>query len=96
MDEGVKDLLRALHLANGDLERQVKGLINLIGQFGLENAFMIDVLASEIAESAPASLPKEEPTSGSEEGGDLPYLDEEERSATAESTTIQYGIGITV
>jgi hypothetical protein len=88
--DGVKDLLRALNLSSGDLERQVKGLINLIRQFGIEDAFMLDVLAGEIAEFAPSSIPEEETTAGEEEGSDLPYLDEDERSATIQSKTIRY------
>jgi hypothetical protein len=88
--ESVRDLLRALALSNGDLERQATGLINLIGQFGIEDAFMLDALAQEIAAHVPSSLATEEGTPGDEEGGDLPYLDEDERSATIKSQTIQY------
>lgn len=88
--ESVRDLLRALGLSNGDFKRQATGLINLIGQFGIEDAFMLDALAQEIAAYVPSSLATEEGTPGDEEGGDLPYLDEDERSATIKSQTIQY------
>jgi len=56
--EGVRNLLRKLKLQNGDLERQVKGLINLIGQFGIGDALTIDVWAEEIAASVTGLFPK--------------------------------------
>lgn len=86
----VRDLLRSLKLSNGDLERQVKGIVNLIGQFGIEDALTIDVLADEIAEHLPASLPEEDSAPNYTEGIELPYLDEAERLATGKSQTIRY------
>jgi hypothetical protein len=88
--EQVRDLLRALKLANGGLKRQVKGLISLIGQFGIEDALMIDVLADEIAESIPASLPEEDSGPSHGEGTDLPCFDEAERVATTKSQSVRY------
>jgi hypothetical protein len=86
----VRDLLRGLKLTNGDLERQVKGRINLIGQIGIEDAMIIDVLADKIKEAIPSLLPEQDSEAADDEGTDLPYLDEAERLATINSKTIKY------
>ncbi|MCE5311479.1 MAG: hypothetical protein LLG20_27910 [Acidobacteriales bacterium] len=89
--DSVKGLLRELGLANQTLEAQVKGLVNLIGQFGIENAFMLDALAEDVVTLNPKSsnatvappLPKQR-------GSQLPYLDEAEHTATSKAKTITY------
>lgn len=91
--EGVNRLLRALHLANRNLEDQVKGLINLIGQFGLSDSFMIDVLAADIVAVAPKVMVPPEPSieaCDSPRGKSLPILDAAERRAVQKSATIVY------
>ena len=86
--ESVKRLLRQLALANGNLEQQVKGMINLVGQFGVRDALMLDVCADEVARLKP-TIPVEV-VGQDEEGSELPYLDEAERVATTESRSIRY------
>ena len=46
---GDSRLLSALHLANETLGHQAEGMINLIGQFGISDSFMLDVLADDLA-----------------------------------------------
>jgi hypothetical protein len=93
---GVRRLLSALYLANRSLDDQVKGMINLIGQFGLSDSFMIDVLATDIIAVVPmvTALPKrsKRPANGrsSPRGKSLPILDEDERQAVQKSATVLY------
>jgi hypothetical protein len=49
----VRHLLRSLGAAMNDLTLQMKGMMGLIGHFGLSDSFMIDVLAEEIAALGP-------------------------------------------
>ena len=89
--ESVKGLLRRLGLANENLEQQVKGLVNLVGQFGIQDAFMLDALADNVGTLRPTRSQDIIPApAGEGEGSQLPYLDEEERMATANSRTIKY------
>lgn len=87
----VKGLLRGLGLANEGLEPQVEGLVNLVGQFGIQDAFMLDALADDVATLRP-TIPRDTmpATADKGEGSQLPYLDEAERAATANSRTIKY------
>ena len=87
----VQKLLRRFHLDHSGLEPQVKGLINLIGQFGISDALMLDVLAEELSTISWNPAPQEHagPTN-EDEGSDLQDLDEAERTATIKSGTIQY------
>ena len=91
--EGVSRLLRALHLANRNLEDQVKGMINLIGQFGVSDSFMIDVLALDIAALAPkltVQRTKPKHQIADRKGKSLPIFDEAERESVQRSGTIVY------
>ncbi len=87
----VRDLLRALNLNTGSLERQVKGLLNVIEQ-GVGDAFMLDVLSDVLATNAPKLKPS--PHKAKElkisEGASLPQLDDAERIATIKSETVRY------
>ena len=84
----VKALLKKLGIPSGDLAQQVESLIGLIGQFGIEDAFIIDTLAKQIAEHIPKVLPTERTEPGDAEGTEVPYLDDDERLATTKSKTI--------
>ncbi|HWX55526.1 MAG TPA: hypothetical protein VN176_13125 [Verrucomicrobiae bacterium] len=92
--DAVNDLLHTLRLDHSNLEDQVKGLVGLIGQFGTSDAFMIDVLASEIAKfgvAAPTPTPNPVPPNTVVSGSKpLPEYDEAERIAVISSKTIHY------
>ncbi len=89
--ESVKTLLRRLGRANENLERQVEGLVNLIGKFDIQDAFMLDALADDVAKLRPTTLQNATPAPADKgEGSQLPYLDEAERTATTNSQTIKY------
>jgi len=88
--EGVTKLLRKLHLAYSTLDDQVKGLIGIIGQFGISDALMLDVLAEDLKEITIGEtiVPSEAvvgPGSTS-----LPTYDEAERTAVLKSRTVMY------
>jgi hypothetical protein len=86
----VQHLLASVGLANDNVELQAKGLVGLIGHFGLSDAFMIDVLADKIAGLGPdlAKLRAEVTLPG--KGSLLPYYDESERDAVNKSDTQHY------
>ena len=92
--EAVNDLLHTRRLDHSNLEDQVKGLVGLIGQFGISDAFMIDVRASEITKfgvTAPTPTPNPVPPKAVGPGSKpLPEYDEAERIAVASSKTIHY------
>ena len=89
--ESVRTLLRVLGLANWNLEQQVKGLVNLVGQFGIQDAFMLDALADDVADLKPTNQQSAAPApTRAGEGSQLPYLDEVEHTATTNSRTITY------
>ena len=88
--DGVKVLLKKLGIPNGDLAQQTESLVGLIGHFGIEDAFIIDTLAKQIAEHIPKLLPTERATTGNAEGTEVPYFDDDERVATTNSRTIIY------
>jgi hypothetical protein len=89
--EAVRRLLKSLNLANRSFTDQVTGIIGLIGQFGISDAFMVDVLAEEIAGMAGklARLPVEKEEQ-QDQGAPLPYLDEDERKSVRNSKTVLY------
>lgn len=93
--EGVSHLIRSLRLSNASLEDQVKGMINLIGQFGIPDSFGLDVLADNIAENA-GKIRKARPTPKltekveTSDGAQLDDMDEDERIAVAKSRTTVY------
>jgi hypothetical protein len=75
------------------LEVQVKGMVGLIGQFGISDSFMIDVLADDIAALAPKltvqqTLPRQRGAHG--KGKSLPTFDEAERESVQKSGTVVY------
>jgi hypothetical protein len=86
--ESIRQLLKGLNLADRNCADQVKGLLNLIGQFGISDAFMIDVLADLIRPNE-LELPKALPTTG-DEGTELRDYDDDERQAVRKSMTITY------
>ena len=53
----VARLLKKLKLTNSGFGDQVRHLTGLIGQFGVEDAFMLDVFAKEIATLVTESAP---------------------------------------
>lgn len=93
--EGVNRLLRALSLTNRSLEDQVKGMINLIGQFGISDSFMLDVLAGDLvalASKVTVPTPSKKRAIGTQlkDGKSLRTFDEAEREAVQRSTTLVY------
>jgi len=92
--DAVNDLLHTLRLDHSNLEDQVKGLVGLIGQFGISDVFMIDVLASEITKfGLPVPTPTPNPVLPKavvSVSKSLPEYDEAERVAVASSKTIHY------
>lgn len=92
--DAVRDLLRALGLAERSLPDQVTGMVGLIGKFGIADSFVLDVLADDIIDVV-KHLPRKPAavaTSTSKSGGGsvLPDLDVAERLATQQSQTIRY------
>jgi hypothetical protein len=86
----VRKLLHRFRLDHSGLESQTKGFINLIGQLGISDALVIDVLAEELSELS-WNLGENQPDApGDDEGSALQDLDEAERTATINSGTIQY------
>jgi hypothetical protein len=89
--EGVRKLLRRRRLAHEGLEQQVKELVKFVGQFDIQDAFMLDALADDVANLEPTNLQITAPApTQTGEGSQLPYLDEAERTATTNSRTIKY------
>jgi len=88
----VRKLLHRFKLDHSGLESQIKGFINLVGQFGISDALMIDVLAGELSELSwnLAESENQFEATGDDEGSELQDLDEAERTATINSGTIQY------
>jgi hypothetical protein len=88
--EAVHRLLTSLGVASSSPAVQVKGMINLIGHFGLSDAFMIDVLADDITELGPKLSKLRGETNELSEGTALPDYDEAERDAVIKSGTVHY------
>ena len=89
--EGVKQLLRSLGLARGSLPVQVEGLVGVIGQWGIPDAFALDVLSDEIAKKGRALQPPVIPPECGDDGGSkLRKFDEAERKSTTKSRTTIY------
>jgi hypothetical protein len=91
--EGVNRLLKALHLSNRSFEDQVKGMVGLIGQFGVSDSFMIDVLADDIAVLASKLTVRQWPPRQGRahgQGKSLPTFDDAEREFVQKSGTVVY------
>ena len=91
--EGVRNLLHAYKLSNVDLVGQVKGMVGLIGQLGISDSFMIDVLAEFIAKDGPKevkTLVSTKPSKTDIIESELPIFDEAERKAVKNSSTVTY------
>ena len=86
----VTQLLAKLGLANSGLEDQVRHLTGLIGQFGIEDAFLLDIFAKEIGELATEAGPAEPRKSEHEGEQQLPDYDIDERHATQKATSAVY------
>jgi hypothetical protein len=86
----IERLLTKLGLTNRGLEDQVRHLTGLIGQFGIEDAFLLDIFADEIVEigtrpgqAAPRKAKRKSETH-------LPDYDVDERLATLNTNTVVY------
>jgi hypothetical protein len=90
--EQVQDLLKCLSVGNADLTLQVKGMMNLIGHFGLSDSFMVDVLADEIAKLGSKLGKLRGEAIKDDEGSSLPYYDEAEREAVIKSESRTYRV----
>ena len=89
-EEGVNRRLVKLGLVNHSLVDQVRGFINLIGQFGLVDAFAIDTMTD--AKIDQISLQRKSVNLNPITAGRaiLPALDESEREALQEAATVTY------
>jgi hypothetical protein len=94
--EAVRDLLGGLDLRSRSFSEQVAGMVGLVGKFGIEDSFVLDVVAGDIVDvvkkvprltPAPSQLPGKVEVG---DGSDLPDFDVEERKALQKSQTIQY------
>ena len=94
--EAVRDLLGKLGLRSRSFSEQVAGMVGLVGKFGIEDSFVLDVLAGEIVDvvkKISRLTPASSQPAGKVEvgdGSDLPDFDIEERKALQKSQTIQY------
>jgi len=92
----VGKLLASFGLSSRNLTGQVKGLVGLIGDRGISDALMIDVLAEEIANLAPTFVKQQSKDdkgvllTEANEGLPLHDYDEAERTATIASGTTRY------
>jgi len=88
---GVQRRLKRLGLLGRDLDDQVRGLIGLIGQYGLVDAFAIDTMPDSLIEQITIRRKKREPMGTSDlMGTALPYLDDAERRSVQKSQTVTY------
>lgn len=95
--EAVRDLLKALGLANRDFTKQVTGMVGLIGKLGIKDSFALDVLAEDIIGIA-KKLPRRHVSSSQKTndakpvrgGSPLPDLDVDERQALQKVQTVVY------
>jgi hypothetical protein len=88
--QAVTRLLRRLELAHSGLSNQVRGLMGIIGQFGITDAFMLDTLSEEVIKHVHAVKRVEPRKWNVAKESPLRSYDEEERKAVRESQTITY------
>ena len=90
-EAGVKRRLDKLGLTNRSLEDKVRGLIGLIGQFGISDAFALDVMNDEQIDKITKHRPKA-PKAGpvGSKGSALSHFDEAERKAVLMARTLLY------
>jgi hypothetical protein len=90
-ESGVKRRLEKLGLSNGTLEEKVRGLTGLIGQFGILDAFALDVMSDEEIDRIKKRAPKP-PRTGpvGSKGTALPQYDDAERKAIILGRTLVY------
>jgi len=86
----VAQLLAKLGLTNRGLEDQVHHLTGLVGKFGVEDAFLLDIFAKEISELVTEAGPAQPPNTGHKSETHLPDYDVDERLATQKATTVVY------
>lgn len=90
-EHGVKRRLDKLGLTNRSLADKVHGLIGLIGQFGISDAFALDVMNDEqidkITKRKPKA-PKAVPVGS--KGTELSHFDDEERKAILKGQELVY------
>lgn len=90
-EHGVKRRLEKLGLTNRSLEEKVRGFIGLIGQFGISDAFALDVMndeqIDEITKRKPKA-PKAAPVGS--KGTELSHFDDEERKAILKGQELVY------
>jgi hypothetical protein len=90
-ESGVTRRLARLELSNRSLEDKVRGFIGVIGQFGIEDAFALDVMDDDLIDKIKKRAPMA--AKGVKIGGKgtkLPDLDDSEREAVLKSRTIRY------
>jgi hypothetical protein len=88
--EAVTKLLRKLKLSHRDLSTQVQGLIGIVGQFGISDAFSLDVLSEEVIKHVLAVQVSQTNKQRPQKESPLQNYDEAERTAVSKSRTIVY------
>ncbi len=90
-EHGVKRRLDKLGLTNRSLADKVRGLIGLIGQFGIGDAFALDVMNDEQIDKITKRKPKAPKAApvGSK-GTTLSHFDDAERKAVLMARTLHY------
>jgi hypothetical protein len=90
-ESGVKRRLAKLNLSNGSLEEKVRGLTGIIGQFGIIDAFALDVMSDEQIDKIKKRTPKPPKAGAAQSSGTaLPKYDEAERKAIVLARTLIY------
>ena len=90
-ESGVKRRLDKLGLSNGSLEEKVRGLTGLIGQFGIRDAFALDVMNDEQIDKIKKRRPQApKAIAVGSKGTALPQFDDAERKAIVLARTLLY------
>jgi len=90
-EHGVKRRLNKLGLTDRSLADKVRGLIGLIGQFGISDAFALDVMNDEQIDQITKRKPKApKAASVGGKGTELSHFDDEERKAILKGQELVY------
>jgi hypothetical protein len=73
-ESGVKRRLAKLNLSNGSLEEKVRGLTGIIGQFGIIDAFALDVMSDEQIDKIKKRTPKPPKAGAAQSSGNMELL----------------------
>ena len=90
-EKGVYRRLRRLGLLESSLEDRIRGLVGIIGQFGLKNAFAVDTMPESLIEKI--TKKHQERDASKQLGGsgtNLPDFDDAERQSVLMAKTVIY------